>query len=437
MRQTWKLICLYYKSFAAFVIGATGAATFALFVLLIAIDVLQSPISIDAISVPKGLNDRGYTPSAVALQLRDALEATINTADVTIASRLKSAQSTPLSVREESVALSTDRPNIVVPSVGISGDTISAAISSVLRVGHRRTVSGEITEDRGRLRLRIRLNGKVISETSQGLSDPAPLLYVAALGILENTQPFLAAAALADKSPTQALHETDRIKLDRWPTTDDNVANAYELRGLLFLNWQMYDKSYASYAAAIRLRPKSAYAYNNVGVVLAAQGRTADAITQYNQAIARDPNYAAAYNNLGDVMAQRHDISGAEAAFRKAIKIDNDFAIAYAGLGLVLAMRHDFAEALYDERRAVALAPEAAWSHDDYAVVLEKSNRRSQAEDEYFDATRANPHSSRAREELGSFLEREHKAASAEEQYRKCTTLDKNNKRCRSRMSSK
>ena len=52
------------------------------------------------------------------------------------------------------------------------------------------------------------------------------------------------------------------------------------------------------FRAAARIQPTSAEAYNNLGVILAAQGRLSEAIFVLGRAVKLNPNFTAARKNL-------------------------------------------------------------------------------------------------------------------------------------------
>src|SRR5580704_613328 len=79
------------------------------FVLWIVVRGLTEHVTvIEALSVPKDLEDRGYTPEVAGKHLRDAVD--------------KFAKSVNTTMRNPEIALQGELPNIVVPSVGISLD---------------------------------------------------------------------------------------------------------------------------------------------------------------------------------------------------------------------------------------------------------------------------------------------------------------------------
>jgi protein O-GlcNAc transferase len=88
------------------------------------------------------------------------------------------------------------------------------------------------------------------------------------------------------------------------------------------------DEALACYERAIALAPNSAEALYNRGVMLAALGRHAAALTSYDRALALRPMFAQAHNNRAGALAalNRHD--DAIAACTRALDIDPAFAAA-------------------------------------------------------------------------------------------------------------
>ena len=82
------------------------------------------------------------------------------------------------------------------------------------------------------------------------------------------------------------------------------VIKVYEIKGA-------EDRAIADYNEAIRLDPKSLFAYNNRGNAYRAKGDNDHAITDYNEAIRLDPKYAFAYCGRGLAeRAQGHAVEG-------------------------------------------------------------------------------------------------------------------------------
>ena len=80
------------------------------------------------------------------------------------------------------------------------------------------------------------------------------------------------------------------------------------------------------YQQALALRPDSADAHNNLGVVLRKQGKLDEALAQYEQAIALRPDHVEAHNNLGNVLKQQGKLDEALAQFERALALRPDYA---------------------------------------------------------------------------------------------------------------
>jgi len=100
-----------------------------IFVVAIVIRGLTEHVTvIEPLSVPKELEDRGYTPEVAGKRMRDAVD--------------RFASSVNTAMKNPEIALPGELPNIVVPTVGISLDAIVASIRTLLRSTRSRSVTG-------------------------------------------------------------------------------------------------------------------------------------------------------------------------------------------------------------------------------------------------------------------------------------------------------
>ncbi len=113
----------------------------------------------------------------------------------------------------------------------------------------------------------------------------------------------------------------------------------------------------ALYREAIRLDPRFAKAYNNLGSVLGRQGRTAEAILEISKALELAPNLPEAHNNLGIVLAIRGESEQAMRQFEQGLSLDPRDATAHFNLGLLLAKQGRAAEAIGHYEEAIRLDP--------------------------------------------------------------------------------
>jgi len=79
------------------------------------------------------------------------------------------------------------------------------------------------------------------------------------------------------------------------------------------------------YSEAIQLNPNHAMAQNNMGIIMAKQGRPLDAIDYFSKAIAIKPDLERAHNNLGIVLAQLGRDREAINHFIASIRINPDY----------------------------------------------------------------------------------------------------------------
>jgi tetratricopeptide (TPR) repeat protein len=144
--------------------------------------------------------------------------------------------------------------------------------------------------------------------------------------------------------------------------------------------------------------------HNNRAVILAAMGRTDQALESYGCAIALKPDYAQAYNNRGTILSDRGRKAEAIADFAKAIALNPHYVKAFNNRGSALTDLDRFDEALGDHDRAIALVPQEASSHVLRAGVLLRLGRTAEALESYDSAIAHNPGVPEAHDGRGTAL---------------------------------
>ncbi len=143
---------------------------------------------------------------------------------------------------------------------------------------------------------------------------------------------------------------------------------------------------------------------NNLGVVAAGEGKSAEAAGLYRAALASAPDYAEAHANLGHELLKSGQFDKAESSLRKAADLKPDLANARADLGLVLAGRGEYEEARRHLERAVVLDPGNAESESNLCFVLTHLGRATEAIAHCNRALRINPSLATAKYNLGNAL---------------------------------
>jgi tetratricopeptide (TPR) repeat protein len=310
----------FFENFNTLVIKLPGAIAF-IFILWIVVDGLTQHVTvIQPLSVPKELEERGYTPEVAGKRLRDALD--------------KFAKSVNTAMKDPEIALQGELPNIVVPSVGISLDALVASLRTLLRSTRSKAITGEFTSLGNGLWLRLRLDGHEIFSSQAGhLERPDDLLTAAAPEIFRQIKPFLTVAALrSNNNPTAALTLANAL-LYRLPETDENVPWLYGLKsGILY---EIGDYVPARHAAekALTLDPSINGIHLTLGVLYSAEGNETEAALEYAAAMAMDSSTAAAHNDVAYDAFLHGDTATAKREYEAAIKLTTSYALAHRNLG--------------------------------------------------------------------------------------------------------
>ena len=143
---------------------------------------------------------------------------------------------------------------------------------------------------------------------------------------------------------------------------------------------------------------------NNLGVVLADEGKSAEAITLFRAALAIDPDYAEAHSNLGHELLKSGRADQAQASLTKALDLNPNLVRAQADMGVLLASRGEFEEARRHLERSLTLAPGDAENESNLCFVLTHLGRLDDAIVHCHTALLINPSMSNARFNLDNAL---------------------------------
>ncbi|MGB6345921.1 MAG: tetratricopeptide repeat protein [Methyloceanibacter sp.] len=204
----------------------------------------------------------------------------------------------------------------------------------------------------------------------KGLSDPEPLVRIAALDMLDAVpageawplvSPLLSdpvlgvrirAASLLATMPTAGLSASDRERLDG---------------------------AVSEFIAAQRLNADRPEARAMLGHFYARRGQAAEAETEYRAALGLSPSFAPASANLADLYRQLGREAEAESVLRQGIARSPEDAVLHHALGLALVRLKRGEDALAELGRAAELEPARARYAYVYAVALDSNGKRGQA----------------------------------------------------------
>jgi tetratricopeptide (TPR) repeat protein len=165
----------------------------------------------------------------------------------------------------------------------------------------------------------------------------------------------LFANALAEANATPAAVRVLSAAQQRRP--DDFWLNHELAYYLCRLEPPRKDEAVGFYRAALAIRPNSPGVHNNLGILLAEQGKLPEAEAAYRRAITLQPDYFFAHNNLGNLLAKQDRKAEAEASYRQAIAVQSDYFESHLFLAQLLESQGKIAEAVELYGKAASLEP--------------------------------------------------------------------------------
>jgi predicted O-linked N-acetylglucosamine transferase (SPINDLY family) len=141
---------------------------------------------------------------------------------------------------------------------------------------------------------------------------------------------------------------------------DSQVDNPFEAlfqRGLSLAQRGQYEDAVASFQEALRLKPESASAHNNLGNLFVELGRLDEAVGSFRHALRYKPDFVSAHSNLGEALRRQGHHGEAAACFRDALAIDPRHAHAHNNLAMALQAQGKLDLALESYRQALRCMP--------------------------------------------------------------------------------
>lgn len=169
---------------------------------------------------------------------------------------------------------------------------------------------------------------------------------------LLNAVGAIAFGAIALAGIVQSVRATRQL-----PDIDLIVSGPEDHIGTLIAK-QDYQEAIAQLHIQAKLQPSDPATFEQLGVLLAKEGRPKEARTQFQSLVRLRPDYAQGFEYLGSTYLDTGEISLAARCFEKAIRLDPNFAHAHNDLGVAKARSGDIAEAEKHFATAVELDPD-------------------------------------------------------------------------------
>jgi superkiller protein 3 len=177
-----------------------------------------------------------------------------------------------------------------------------------------------------------------------------------------------------------------------------------------------------AYRRGLELAPDDAELRNALGWTLFQDGRTAEAVAEYNRALSADANHAKAHNNLALALVELGELDEAASHFEASLAIEPKAEI-YSDLGFTMARLGKPQEALADYQKALELDPNCASAHANLAVTFVQAGQFGEAESHYRQAILGRP-TAETHNGLGYVLARQGRGEEAVAEFQKAIDAD-------------
>lgn len=194
---------------------------------------------------------------------------------------------------------------------------------------------------------------------------------------------------------------TDSVTL--W---QDNVVRypdaygAHQNLGFLLAQEGKLREAIGQFAETVRLRPDIAESHYGLGSALAQQGRTPEAIREFEHALRIKPNDAQLQNNLANTLVMAGRVSEALPHYQQALVLKPGSAEMRDNLGMAFAQLGRMQEAMEQWERALQIKPDYAEAHYDLGLALERTGRIADAIAHFEQALKSDPNMVEAQHKL-------------------------------------
>jgi tetratricopeptide (TPR) repeat protein len=151
---------------------------------------------------------------------------------------------------------------------------------------------------------------------------------------------------------------------------------------------------------AVTAYPAFGPGWLGLGEMHAAQGKTEQALEEYERARRLDPHEPRTFYHIGSALSTLHRGPEAIKSFRHAILMDPDYWEAHNALAVELGMQDEIAEARSEFKEVIRLNPDFPDAHFNLAVAMMSQKQWPDAQRELQDTLRLQPANAAARQYL-------------------------------------
>ncbi len=200
-------------------------------------------------------------------------------------------------------------------------------------------------------------------------------------------------------------------------------AFAYNNLGSAMVAQGKWREAETNFERALKIDPDYPEAEVNLGVALTAMGQREEALEHFQEALRLNPYSAAAEYNLGDAMANQGKPTEAIPHFERALQFRPGYPEADYDLGLALAEQEKWDEAIPHFERGLHFKLTRTDAEYITAVALRTDKKWAEAIGLYDRVLQARPDDAQARNDLGIALANLGKSAEARAQFHQALAL--------------
>jgi tetratricopeptide (TPR) repeat protein len=198
------------------------------------------------------------------------------------------------------------------------------------------------------------------------------------------------------------------------------------LSAVTWMQTEYWENSYTIFEHALKVTENNALAHNNMGNIMAKQGKMPEAVDHYSEALRIDPYSADTHNNMGYALMSEGNLDKAIAHYLKALHIDPDCVEAHNNLGAVLINKMRFNEAIIHLNEAIRINPEYQNAHENLRKALDNKKKIDEATAPIHKALESDPENHILYFKLGNIYKRIGKLDEAIKQYNKSLFIQPN-----------
>jgi tetratricopeptide (TPR) repeat protein len=227
-------------------------------------------------------------------------------------------------------------------------------------------------------------------------------------------------------SPDRAANIPEFVKLSGAAIADikEQFLDAYSFyrAGMANENTGDHKGAERAFRRGLELAPSDVELRNALGWTLFQDGRSAEAVAEYERALATDPKHVKSHNNIALALVELGRLEDAASHFRTSLELEPKAEI-YSDLGFIQARLGNADDAIADYRKALALDPSCASAHFNLAVAMVQAGNLEEAESHYRQALPEKP-TAETHNGLGYVLSRQGKTDEAIGEFRKAVEVD-------------